>query len=148
MSTRIDPEAVSRRENPIATLQCSVGDLRLHLPEVVSLWESSVAAAVRPGKALGSRERHLIAFAIAVIRQSDDSVKERMADALAAGVLPGEIVECVGVTALLGGDSAVTYAARVLSFLETASVSEQLTLACLHHAAAPHGTGVDQGGKP
>ena len=119
--------------NPLPTpeIEQRMRDLRRSLPEVIGACDDVSRGIFECRGALNEEEKHLIAVSIAVASRCDRSVQKWIASALEAGVTPHKIVECIGVTILMGGDVAAAYAPQALAFLEAYSVQEQMELARL-----------------
>src|SRR4051794_36089865 len=107
-----------RSPNFVADCEEEARDLRLTLPAVVGACDTLSEKVLADSESLLERDTHLIALAIAVASRCDGSVRKRLSLALEAGVQPREIVHCLGVTILMGGEVAEEYAAQVLGFLE------------------------------
>ena len=119
--------------NPLPTSETErrTRDLLRSLPEIIGACDDVSKGVFDFRGALNGDEKHLIAVSLAVASRCDRSVQKWIASALDAGVTPRKIVDCIGVTILMGGDIADAYAPQALAFLEACSVPEQLELARL-----------------
>jgi AhpD family alkylhydroperoxidase len=85
--------------------------LRRAIPDTWGGFHALHAAAMADG-ALGTKEKELIALAIAVVKQCDGCIAAHARGAAKQGATPDEVAEALGVALLMDGGPATVYGPR------------------------------------
>lgn len=86
-------------------------------PEVMTTFHNFHKAAVAEG-ALETKVKELIALAISVAVRCDDCIAHHIHDALDAGATREEMIDAIGVAALMGGGPGMIYATHAMEALD------------------------------
>jgi AhpD family alkylhydroperoxidase len=89
-------------------------ELRHAIPQVYAGYKDLHDSALAPG-ALGTKDKELIALAIAVSKECDGCIAAHAHAAVMHGATPDEAAEAIGVTFLMNGGPATVYGARAFA---------------------------------
>lgn len=99
------------------TMRDLVGKLSQALPGTMSGFKQMHREATADG-ALSTKQKELIALAIAISVRCDGCIAYHVHDALESGANHQEIAETIGVAVLMGGGPAMMYGAEALAALD------------------------------
>lgn len=94
-----------------------VTKLRKEQPETLAAFGQLHQASTKEG-VLSTRQKELIALAIAVTVRCDGCIASHVSDALRAGATREEIGEALDVAILMGGGPAAMYAAQAMNAVD------------------------------
>jgi AhpD family alkylhydroperoxidase len=107
-------------------LSAQLRKLRADAPDVMRAFSAMAQAALAP-KALGTKNKELIALGIAVAIRCDDCVAFHTKAALEGGASRDEILETLGMAIYMGAGPSVMYASHALeAFSQFSSEAERL----------------------
>ncbi len=101
----------------LSNLRSAAGRLRDNNPAVAKAYQG-LNESVQQGKALDSKNRELIALAVAVTTRCDGCISSHAAAARKAGATEAELADALGTAIALNAGAAFVYSTRAMEAFE------------------------------